>query len=93
MEPEIFPPLLSEPSEFGCEVITLPMSGSLDYLTITEFFKRKSPQKKTILTKQPEAISRLIKPKGLNPQTIWHPLRFQQLNLLLKPLMGTRPHM
>ncbi len=33
--------------------------------------KYLSPQKKTVLAKKPKAISKLIKPKELNRQTIW----------------------
>lgn len=45
----LFLPLLSKLSEFDCEVITLPISGSQDYLTITEFVKGKLPQEEFIL--------------------------------------------
>ena len=45
----LFTPLLSELSEFNCEVITLPMSGLQDYPTITEFVKGKLPKEDFIL--------------------------------------------
>jgi len=45
----LFSPLLRELSEFNCEVITLPISGPQDYLTITEFVKGKLPREDFIL--------------------------------------------
>jgi len=45
----LFSPLLGELSEFNCEVITLPISGPQDYLTITKFVKGKLPKEDFIL--------------------------------------------
>jgi len=45
----LFSPLISELSDFDCEVITLPMAGPQDYQTITEVVKGKLPQEEFIL--------------------------------------------
>ena len=45
----LFSPILNELSEFNCEVITLPASGPQDYLTITDFVKKRLPKDDFIL--------------------------------------------